>query len=268
MPTATPDPSEPDPKVTAFYCHVLRTLAEAGLPFLVGGALGLRFYAGIIRHTKDLDIFLRSADYPRVLQKLAAQGYRTELTDPHWLAKVFCEEHYIDLIFASGKGLGLVDDDWFEHAVEGEVLDLPVRLIPAEEMIWSKALIMERERYDGADIAHLLRARGPELDWSRLLRRFGSYWRVLLSHLILFGFIYPSERSQIPAWVLTELLSRVQQEMNSSAVSERICQGTLLSHTQYLIDLERWGYQDARLLIQAQSTAHESSCQDSASKIE
>ena len=251
MQTPIPNQGELQAPASAFYRQVLLSLAEAGLPFVIGGALALRYYTGIVRHTKDLDLFVRSEDYPRVLEKFAARGYRTELTDPQWLAKVFSEEHFVDVIFGSGKGLGPVDQAWFEHAVEAEILGLPVRLCPPEEMIWSKAFIMERERYDGADVAHLLRARGPELNWPRLLQRFGMHWRVLLSHLILFEFIYPSERSQIPTSVRAELLSRLQDEMNSSAAAERICQGTFLSGTQYLMDLERWGYRDARLGVQA-----------------
>jgi hypothetical protein len=238
---------ELDPEAAAFYRRVLAILTEGQLPFLVGGALALRSYAGIIRHTKDLDLFARPQDYPRILEKLAAQGYRTELTDPQWLAKVFAQDDYIDVIFGSGKGFGPVDDAWFTHAIDGEVFGSPVRLIPPEEMVWSKAFIMERERYDGADIAHLLRARGAEMDWVRVLRRFGPNWRVLLSHLILFGFTYPSERSRIPAWVLAQLLHRLEAELQSPAEVEQVCQGTLLSHTQYLIDIEQWGYQDARL---------------------
>jgi hypothetical protein len=244
-PTANKD--ELEPRTAAFYRHVLLTVTEAGPPFLVGGAFALRYYAGIVRHTKDLDLFVRPQDYPRVLEKLAAQEYRTELTDPKWLAKIFSGEDYVDVIFGSGKGLDPVDEVWFEHAVEGEVLDLPVRLCPAEEMIWSKAFVMERERYDGADIAHLLRARGQEMDWPRLLQRFGVHWRVLFSHLILFGFIYPNERSQIPGWVVPELVRRLQEEASKSPSSSRLCQGTFLSNTQYLVDLERWGYQDARM---------------------
>src|SRR5437899_2577696 len=99
--------------------------------------------------------------------------------------------------------------------VADEVLGVPVRLCPAEEIIWSKAFIMERERYDGNDVAHLLRARGCALDWDRLLRRFDGHWRVLLSHIVLFGFIYPAERAAIPARVeearvLTRELSGVK----------------------------------------------------------
>ncbi|HEV3119833.1 MAG TPA: hypothetical protein VGY58_22425, partial [Gemmataceae bacterium] len=149
-----------------------------------------------------------------------------------------------------GNGLCRVDERWFAHALPAEVLGRPVQLIPREEMIWSKAFIMERERFDGADIAHLLRARGSEMDWHRLLARFGIYWPVLLGHLILFGFIYPIERAQIPHWVMDELVRRLQEEMNLAPHQDHVCQGTLLSHTQYLIDIERWGYQDARLRVQ------------------
>jgi hypothetical protein len=242
---------ELDPETGAFYRHVLTILTETRLPFLIGGALALRHYTGVVRHTKDLDLFARPQDYPRILEQLAAQGYRTELTDPHWLAKIFAREDFVDVIFSSGKGLGPVDDAWFEHAVEGEVLGLPVRLCAPEEMIWSKAFIMERERYDGADIAHLLRACCAEMDWQRLLQHFGEYWRVLFSHLILFGFIYPGERQRIPAWVMLELVRHLQSELDSPSDPEQICQGTFLSNTQYLIDLERWGYQDARLRVRA-----------------
>lgn len=43
-------------------------LRDAGLPHLVGGAFALRHYAGIERHTKDLDVFVRRADQ-RVLDR-------------------------------------------------------------------------------------------------------------------------------------------------------------------------------------------------------
>jgi hypothetical protein len=124
---------------------------------------------------------------------------------------------------------------------------MPVRICPVEESIWSKAYIMERERYDGADVAHLLRARAGELDWHRLLWRFGSHWRVLLSHLVLFGFIYPAERAAIPRWVLQELLSRCGEEEDTPSAADRVCQGTMLSRSQYLVDIEEWHYADARL---------------------
>jgi hypothetical protein len=133
-----------------------------------------------------------------------AAGCATELTFPHWLGKAYCGEDFIDIIFSSGNGLARVDEGWFTHAVEDEVLGLPVNLIPPEEMLWSKAFVMERERYDGADINHLLRARAADLDWSRLLERFGEHWPVLLSHVVLFAYVYPAEASNVPTWVIHE----------------------------------------------------------------
>ena len=96
---------------------------------------------------------------------------------------------------------------------------MPVKLCPAEEMIWSKAYVQERERFDGADIAHLIRCRGEAIDWRRLLRRFGEHWRVLFGHLVLFGFIYPAERDKIPAWLLKELSDRLVNEIEGAVAA-------------------------------------------------
>jgi len=241
----------------AFYRHAMTGLQKAGVPFLVGGAYAFARYTGIERHTKDFDIFVHRRDVDAVFEILDTQGCRTELTFPHWLGKAYCGSEFVDVIFSSGNGVAEVDDAWFEHSVEEIVLDTAVRLIPPEEMIWSKAFIMERERYDGADIAHVLRARGPELDWQRLLRRFDDNWRVLLSHLALFGYVYPSERDKVPDWVLGELMGRLEAELAAPAPGGRLCQGTILSREQYLVDIERWGYRDARRLPGGTMTAAE-----------
>src|SRR5205085_731139 len=200
------------------------------------------------------DIFVRPADCQRVLQTLAGGGYGVELTFPHWLGKAYSGENCIDVIFSSGNGIARVDDGWFAHAVEGCVFDMPVLLCPVEETIWSKAFIMERERFDGADVAHLLRAVGTRIDWDRLLRRFGRHWRVLYAHLVLVGFIYPSDGEVVPEWVMKELGSRVEKETASPPPAERWCRGTLLSRGQYLVDVDRWNYGDARLVPEGNMT--------------
>jgi hypothetical protein len=231
----------------AVYQRALRLLMDGGVQFLLGGAYALAHYAGVVRPTKDLDLFVMPQDSERVLQVLAAGGFRVELTFPHWLGKAFSGDDFIDVIFSSGNAMAPVDREWFDHAVEVLVLDMPVRLCPAEETIWSKAWVMERERYDGADVAHLLRACAERLDWSRLLRRFDGNWRVLLSHVVLFGFIYPSERHKVPEWVIGELTSRLHAEATDDAKADHLCRGTLLSREQYLIDVEHWHYADARV---------------------
>jgi hypothetical protein len=230
----------------AFYRKAIRILSDARVPFMVGGAYALAQYTGVIRHTKDFDVFVRPADARRTLDAFARAGYRTEMTFTHWLGKVFAGQDFVDVIFSSGNGVAKVDDEWLAHAATARFLGEQVLLVPPEEMIWSKGFVIERERFDGADINHLLRARGRTLDWPRLLRRFGRYWHVLLAHLVLFHFVYPSEREAVPREVMDDLLGRMRMEIESPP-TERVCRGTLLSRIQYVIDLEQAGDGDARL---------------------
>src|SRR5439155_16709629 len=125
----------------------------------------------------DFDVFVRRGDELHALGALQNWGCKTVLTFPHWLGKAFKsdggeKDDFIDVIFGSGNGLCVVDEQWFEHAARGQVLGRDVRLCPAEETIWTKCFIQERERFDGADVAHLIWSRGETLDWDRLVRRF------------------------------------------------------------------------------------------------
>jgi hypothetical protein len=239
------------------YVLALQALHRAGVEFLIGGAHALAPYTGIVRDTKDLDVFLRRQDCERALAVLADVGFRTEMTFPHWLGKAYAGDRFIDLIYSAGNGVAAVDDLWFTHAAPGNVLGIPVLLCPPEEMIWSKGFIMERERYDGADVAHLILACGKDLDWRRLLGRFGRRWRVLLSHLILFGFVYPSERGVIPDAVMAHLLRRLDRERVQPVDGGRVCDGTLLSRQQYLVDINERSYADGRLAPRGEMTAAE-----------
>jgi hypothetical protein len=250
---------ELDRRTRTFYCDVLTTLRQARVPFLVGGGYALDYYTGLARRTKDFDVYVCPRDIDRALEVLARADYKAERTF-HWIGKVSYGEDLVDVIYSSVNGVPTVDDAWFERAVEAELLGVPVKLCPPEELIWTKAFVMERERYDGADVIHLLRSCGERLDWPHLLQRFDRYWRVLLSHLILFGFVYPGERSHVPDWVMHELLGRLQDELSaagrSTGPTDKVCQGPLLSWRQYLPDVERWGYQDARI-VQGYMTAEQ-----------
>ncbi len=229
-----------------FYRDALSRLQAANLPFLVGGAFALDRYTGVSRYTKDFDIFVREADFDPILALLEEAGYRTECSFSHWLGKAWDKDHFLDIIFNSGNGIVPVDEEWFRRAPETEVFGLAVPLVPPEELIWSKAFIEERERFDGADVQHVLRAQAERLDWDHLLARFGGRWRVLYAHLVLFGFVYPGERQRIPPRVMEDLSARLASELRTPADTGKLCQGTILSREQYLIDVQQWGYRDAR----------------------
>ncbi|HEX6242517.1 MAG TPA: nucleotidyltransferase [Polyangiales bacterium] len=238
-----------DHSVCPFYKNVVQRLTAAGIPFAVGGAYAFAHFTNIHRGTKDLDLFVKRDDVERALELFAVDGYRGELTFPHWLAKIYDSEtkDFVDLIFCSGNGVAAVDDEMLEHAIEVSLFGMPVKVCPPEEMIWTKAFVMERERYDGNDIAHLLHVLGGKLDWPRLIRRFDAHWRLLLVHLIMLGYIYPHERVTIPGWVMRQLLQRLEQETRVRAIGDPVCGGTLVSREQFLVDVNHWGYIDGRI---------------------
>lgn len=233
-------------KTRAFYLRALEIMDSAGVPYAVGGAYALACHTGIVRHTKDLDLFVKREETPLALQAFERAGHRTAWTHPHWIAKAFSadDEDFVDLIYGSGNGLTEVDDEWLACSKKSDMLGRDVRLCPVEEIIWSKSFIQERNRYDGADVAHLLLACADDLDWDRLLRRFAGHEPVLLAHLTLFGYVYPTHRARLPGRVLDALQRRAAADPEPD---EKLCRGPLLSYNQYLIDINEWGYVDARL---------------------
>jgi hypothetical protein len=234
------------PEEREAHRRALAVLQERGFEPMVGGAYALKVHTGIWRDTKDLDLFLRKDRVEAALESLTRAGFRTEFTDRLWIAKAFDGPYFIDLIFSSGNGVAVVDEQWMRRAVTAEVLGRKALIVPAEEMIWQKAFIQERERFDGADIHHLLRAKGASLDWQHLLDRFQSHWQLLLVQLITFRFSFPCDKKQVPSWVMRKLLERMIDLEEAPAPSERVCRGTLLSRQQYLHETNVEGYRDAR----------------------
>jgi hypothetical protein len=234
-------PEELDVRASA-----LRALAESGVPFLVAGAYAFFEYTGIFRDTKDLDVFLHERDVPAAFRVLEQVGFRTDLLDPSWIGKAYHGEYYVDLIFSSGNGVASVDEAWFRHARPAQVMGVDVLLAPPEEMIWSKSFVLERDRFDGHDVSHLILHQGGEMEWDRLFQRFGRYWEVLFAHLLFFRFSYPSARSKVPGWLVEELTRRAIQQEEEGDHPAAICRGNLLSRVQYQHDLEERGFEDGR----------------------
>jgi len=222
----------------------LRALVDARVPHVVAGAYAFFAYTGIYRDTKDLDVFLRAQDLEDAFRALEAQGFRTELSDPGWIAKAWRGEWFVDLIFSSGNGVAVVDDPWFTHARPCEVMGVQTRIAPPEEMIWSKSFVLERERYDGSDVNHLVHACAKEMDWDRLLMRFDRYPEVLLSHLLMFEFVYPGAREDVPSRVMETLWERTRQ--GHPMPPAHVCRGPLVSRCLYQHDLDHHGLLDGR----------------------
>lgn len=241
---ARAEPIVDSAEAEAFYAQAIGELNGTQIPFLVAGTFALSAYTGIARATKDLDIFCRAGDWPRILGHFQARGERVQVEDERWLGKVLRGRDFFDVIFASSNGTMPVSDRWFEHARKSTVLGHDVRLVGPTELIWSKCFVQNRYRYDGADVAHLILRAHDEIDWKRLLEHMEPHWEVLLIHLLNFRWIYPSERECIPAWLIDELLDRLDHQRRLPPPEIHVCRGRMFSAADYEIDISEWGFTD------------------------
>lgn len=235
---------QPPPEAEAFYVEGLKLLARSNIPFLLSGTFAVAAFTGIQRPTKDLDIFCKAGDYPRILQFFTEAGFETSVEDERWLARVIQGRYFFDVIFSSKTAAIAITDEWFEDAPEIEVYGTKVRITKPTDLIWSKIFVQDRYRYDGADVAHVILKQHERIDWKKLLAHMELSWEVLLSHLISFRYIYPSERDLIPRWVMDELIERLRVHMDMPAPHVKVCRGRLFSPRDYLPDITEWGYAD------------------------
>jgi len=238
-----------DAEAESFYTEAIGEMREAGIPFMVAGTFAVAAYTGISRLTKDFDIFCKAGDWPRLLSHFKSRNYDVFIEDERWIGKVTRGPVFFDVIFASSNGTTPVSDLWFEHSCETSLLGHSVRLVGPTELIWSKFFIQNRNRYDGADVAHLILRAHERIDWKRLLQHMEVHWEVLLIHLLNFRFIYPSERERVPAWLMDELLDRLAHQRQLPPPQARICRGRMFSSLDYEIDVREWGFADNEEMV-------------------
>src|SRR5262249_42346182 len=148
--------------------------------YAVAGAFALLQHTGIWRSIKDLDIFLTSENLSAALVHLQRQGFHCEVCDPIWLAKVHRDDFFVDLITGMSNAVFYVDNSWIRHAQPALVLGISTRVLAPEELLVSKLFVTRRERYDGADVVHIIYATKGNLDWGRILHLAGEHWEILL----------------------------------------------------------------------------------------
>lgn len=232
-----------DGNQTKFYAGFIKLLKRYKFQFLIGGGLSVTEQSSVNRPMKDLDVFVKAGDFPRILNTLKDNGYKTSIPDERWLAKASKDGLTIDLIFSSYNYQNHVDDSWFENSKDAKLFGQTVKLVGAEEIIWCKAFVQDRTWYDGADINHIILSQGNNLNWKRLLHRMENYWELLFSIILNFRFVYPSERGIVPKWLMQELISRLEHQLKNPIPKDKICRGPLLSRTQYQVDLREGGFE-------------------------
>ncbi|MBA3525735.1 MAG: nucleotidyltransferase [Pseudomonadota bacterium] len=235
---------EPPPLAEQFYTEVVKLLAQSDIPFLLSGTYALSCYTGISRPTKDVDVFATAGDSLKILAHFRDKEFDVEIVDERWLARITRGELFVDVIFNMPTASTHVTDDWFHNAPNAQLFGTAVKLVPPTEFVWSKMFVQDRYRYDGADVVHMILKRHEEIDWHRLLSHMELYWEVLLMHLLNFRFIYPSERDDIPTWLMDELLERLRVQSSIPAPGMKVCRGRIFSPRDYLPDVADWGFSE------------------------
>ena len=243
LPITSSTPPEFLPDALECYRGVLASLQQAQIPLAVAGAFALHKHTGIWRVTKDLDIILEAKSVPEALSRLREMGFTTRIEDPIWLAKAWRGDYFVDLITAVGNAVLIVDRSWLDRAEPYDVFGVRCNVLAAEEVIASKLFVSRRERFDGADIAHLIRACGSRLDWDRLQELLAGHGELLLWSLVFFAYIYPSRADIVPQQLWSKLLGQLQERVRQPNKDEPF-RGTLIDPNMFAIDVTEWGERD------------------------
>jgi Uncharacterised nucleotidyltransferase len=234
------------PEAVTLYRDVLLTMNDRGISYAVAGAFALQKYTGIRRWTKDLDLFLKASDVPAALDHLCKQGFRCETLDPVWLSKAHRGEYFVDLISGMSNAVIMVDDSWMKRAQPAVVAGVQSRVLSAEDLVASKLFVLRRERFDGADIAHIIYRTKGQLEWERILELACENWEIVLWSLMLFRYVYPAHTDYVPAALWQDLLSRYMHLVQHPDPKAPF-RGSLVDENIFAIDMKEWGLEDLQV---------------------
>ncbi|PYX49000.1 MAG: hypothetical protein DMG79_10210, partial [Acidobacteria bacterium] len=225
------------------FRQVLALMEKKKICCAVAGAFALREHTGIYRDTKDLDLFLTAKNAALALQFLREEGFECEVCDPVWLFKAHRDSFFVDLITGMSNAAIVVDDSWITRAKPMMLHGVQTRVLAAEELIASKLFIARRERFDGADIVHVIYGTRGNINWQRVLQLAGEHWEILFWALVLFRYSYPAQTKFVPAAVWSDLGSRFQDAVSRPDAAARF-RGSLVDDKQFAIDVNEWGLEN------------------------
>ena len=246
LPTTSSVPSIiPEDQETLFK-EVLTLLEQCHIAFAVAGAFALREHTGICRDTKDLDVFLTADEVVSALDCLRGHGFECEVRDPVWLYKAHRDDFFVDLITGMSNAAIVVEDSWIQRARPAIVHEVQTRVLAPEELLVSKLFVIRRERFDGADIAHVIYATRGKLDWHRILQLVGDNWEILFWALVLFRYSYPAQTQYVPSKVWDDLITRFHDAVSRPDPTAKF-RGSLVDDKMFAIDVNEWGLHDLLL---------------------
>lgn len=196
------------PEQWAIYREVMLEVEKAGIPFSVGGGIAAMAYADQARDSRDLDLYIVQRDCPaviKVLKNLRFEDYYSEKPyERHWIYRSYREGTIVDVMWAMANRRSYVDDSWLSGP-RLTIEDVHVRLLPPEEILWTKLYVLQRDRSDWSDALNMLYVVGPSLNWRRLFDRAGEDKGLLAGLVAVFRWLAPGRARELPRFVWREL---------------------------------------------------------------
>lgn len=187
-----------------YKCVLDRAIGEK-VPFALGGGLAVGVYTGKGRYTKDMDIYILPEHREWAIDVVTQCGMKDYFDekpyDRNWIYRANDGEVIVDSIWAMANKRAVVDLGWLERGPEIDMFGQQFRVIPPEELIWSKLYVLQRDRCDWPDIINLISATGPSLDWNHLLRRVEHDAPLMRGLLSVFSWVSPERAAEFPKWL-------------------------------------------------------------------
>lgn len=186
----------------AIYHGAIDVLRSTGRQFMLAGAFSLASYTGLWRNTKDLDFYVQPQDRDAIVEALTKAGF-TDYYEKlpyvrHWIYRAHKGDCIVDIIWAMANQRAQVDPEWFERAPEIRVRGEMLRVVPAEELLWCKLYVLQKERCDWGDVINLIHSLGGDLDWEHLVERLGGDLPLLSGLLNVYCWLCPGTVLELP----------------------------------------------------------------------
>ena len=186
----------------AVYQSAIGVLRQTGRPFMLAGAFGLATYTGQWRNTKDLDFYILPQDRDLMVGALARAGFSDYFAQSeyqrHWIYRAWKDGCIVDIIWAMPNGRASVDAEWMARAPEVIVHDERLMVVPAEELLWCKLYVLQRDRCDWPDVLNLVHCAGAEVNWEHLIARLEGDLPLLVALLNVYFWLCPTADLRLP----------------------------------------------------------------------
>lgn len=217
-------PVEPDK--WAIYREVLKMAEQRRIPFAVGGGTATMVYTGRPRQSKDIDLFLPPDRREQLIQVTRECGlqdlYDEQPYDRAWIYRAHDGAAIVDIIWSMANYRSQVDAAWIEDGPEIELDGVRVHLVPAEETLWCKLYILQRDRCDWPDAFNILHTVGPELDWERVICRLEADTPLLAGVLSVFAWLCPDRARDLPRSLWSRLKVEYPPPSTDRSAGDRV----------------------------------------------